>query len=285
MRKLMNNSIDQRDTVSERPDRGKLISRIVLLTIMDALLAIFVQFFSMALRCEFQINVMLRSEYTASLLFFLPVYVVLTLLVFHLMGLYSSLWRYAGIDEAIRIVASTMIVSALQYVLMLLLGRRIPRSLPVLNAVFLSIAIGIVRFSYRILRSMVHRRSKKHMARTMLIGAGDAASVALKDLNDSETSRNKIVCIIDDDPLKQGRRMCGVPIVGGRNSIPDAARRYQVEQIILAIPSATPSQRRELAAICQSTGCETKMLPSIAQLASGRLDRKGPGPEPSPFML
>ena len=272
MRKLMNNSIDQRDTVSERPDRGKLISRIVLLTIMDALLAIFVQFFSMALRCEFQINVMLRSEYTASLLFFLPVYVVLTLLVFHLMGLYSSLWRYAGIDEAIRIVASTMIVSALQYVLMLLLGRRIPRSLPVLNAVFLSIAIGIVRFSYRILRSMVHRRSKKHMARTMLIGAGDAASVALKDLNDSETSRNKIVCIIDDDPLKQGRRMCGVPIVGGRNSIPDAARRYQVEQIILAIPSATPSQRRELAAICQSTGCETKMLPSIAQIASGRLD-------------
>ena len=272
MKKMIDNSIDSHDAIPERQDRGKLISRIVLLTIADALLAAFVQFFSMLLRYEFQLSLMMHSEYTASLLFFLPVYIVLTLLVFHLMGLYSSLWRYAGIDEAIRIIASSMIVSALQYVLMLLLGRPIPRSLPILNAVFLTIAIGAVRFSYRILRSMLHKRDRKQMIRTMLIGAGDAASVALKDLNDSETSRNKIVCIIDDDPLKQGKRMCGVPIVGGRDSIPAAARRYQVDQIILAIPSATASQRRELAEICQSTGCETKMLPSITQIASGRLD-------------
>ena len=256
----------------DRSDRGKLIVRVVLLMIVDALLANIVQVFALALRYEFHFHEIALSEDLASVLFFMPVYTVLLLLVFHLIGLYSSLWEYAGIDEAIRIIVAALIVSALQFVLMLLLGKPIPRSFPILNSVFLIIAIAAVRFSYRILRSFIHKRYRKRMVRTMLVGAGDAASVALKDLSDSENSRNKIVCIIDDDPLKQGRRLRGVPIVGGRSSIPDAAKRYQVEQIILAIPSATASQRREITSICQSTGCETKLLPSITQIASGRLD-------------
>ncbi|MBR4132314.1 MAG: polysaccharide biosynthesis protein [Oscillospiraceae bacterium] len=266
------NSIQSLDPQQDRSDRGKRIIRIVLLMIADALLMNIVQVFSLVLRYEFQLDVMASSAHFSNILFFMPVYTVIALLVFHLMGLYSSLWEYAGIDEALRIIAASIIVSALQYVLMLLLNRSIPRSFPILNAAFLSIAIALIRFSYRIVRSMVHRRHRKRMVRTMLIGAGDAASVALKDLTDSETSRNKIVCIIDDDPNKQGRRLRGIPIVGGRNAIPEAARRYQVDQIILAIPSATAAQRREITTICQSTGCETKLLPSITQIASGRLD-------------
>ena len=128
-----------------------------------------------------------------------------------------------------------------------------------------SISYAAVELAKRIFGTMQGHRA-------MLIGAGDAASVALKDLSDSEHSRNKIVCIIDDDPIKQGRRLRGIPIVGGRERIPEAVERYQIDQIILAIPSATAAQRREITAICQSTGCETKLLPSITQIASGRLD-------------
>ena len=267
-----NPATELHDNRQDRTDRGKKLIRIILLMITDAALAAFVQFFSLFLRSEFHLSVLFSSTFFANILFFLPVYIVLLLLVFYIMGLYSSLWEYAGIDEAVRIIFASMIISALQFALMFLLHRSVPRSFPVLNAVFLTIAIGLVRFSYRLLRSALHKRGRKHMVRTMLIGAGDAASVALKDLSDSETSRNKIVCIIDDDPLKQGRRLRGVPIVGGREDIPAAAEHYQVEQIILAIPSATASQRREIAAICQRTGCETKLLPSITQIASGRLD-------------
>ena len=264
--------LDPRDPKQDRVDRSKRLIRVVMLMFLDAVLAAIIQVFSLFLRFEFHFNILTSSTQLSNILFFMPVYLVLLLLVFHLLGLYSSLWEYAGIDEAARIIFASMIVSALQYVLMTLLKRSIPRSFPILNAVFLTVAVGLVRFSYRIIRSALHRRTRKHMARTMLVGAGDAASVALKDLSDSKTSRNKIVCIVDDDPLKQGRRMRGVPIVGGRESIPDAARRYQIDQIILAIPSATAAERREITSICQSTGCETKMLPSITQIASGRLD-------------
>ena len=253
-------------------DKKKKYIRVALLLLLDALLACAVQIFSLALRFEFQFQQMAASEHISNILAFLPAYVVLVLAVFWLSGLYSSLWEFAGLEEAVRIIAASVLVSVVQFFGMLLLKRRIPRSFPFLNAVFLSLAIGAVRYSYRIVRSSLARRHGKRRARTMLIGAGAAASVALKDLSEAETSRNKVVCIIDDDRLKQGSRLRGVPIVGGRDDIPAMVRRYQVEQIILAIPSATASQLRTLTSICQSTGCETKILPSITQIASGRLD-------------
>ena len=254
------------------PDRRKKLIRVIFLSIVDVLLACFVQIFSLALRFEFQFQLMAASEHMGNLLAFLPVYLIMVLLFFRLAGLYSSLWEFAGLEEAIRIIAASALVSIVQFCVMLVLKRRIPRSFPFLNAVFLSLAIGIVRYSYRIARSMLRQPQGLRRARTMLVGAGAAASVALKDLSEADTSRNRVVCIIDDDPLKQGQRMRGVPVVGGRKDIPAMVRRYQVEQIILAIPSATASQLRELTSICQDTGCETKILPSITQIASGRLD-------------
>ena len=264
-------SLSARRTLSEN-DRKKKLVRVILLMLMDAILGSFVQFFSLALRFEFQFSQMAASAHLGNLVRFLPAYLIMMLTVFWLLGLYSSLWEYAGLEEAIRIIAASVIVCVIQFFGMSLLGRRIPRSFPFLNAVFLSLGVGAVRYSYRILRSMLRRSGAGHRARTMLVGAGAAASVALKDLSEADTSRNQVVCIIDDDPLKQGRRLRGVPIVGGRKDIPAMVRRYQVEQIILAIPSATASQLRALTSICQDTGCETKILPSITQIASGRLD-------------
>ena len=265
-------STNKRDRLDAfNPDRRKKLIRIIFLLIVDAMLACFVQVFSLALRYEFQFQQMAASEHLAHILACLPFYILFVLLVFWMVGLYSSLWEYAGLEEAVRIISASVFVSVVQFFVMLLFKRRIPRSFPFLNAVFLSLAIGAVRFSYRIIRSVRGNKGTRR-ARTMLVGAGAAASVALKDLSEADTSRNQVVCIIDDDPLKQGRRMRGVPIVGGRKDIPAMVRRYQVEQIILAIPSATASQLRELTSICQDTGCETKILPSITQIASGRLD-------------
>ncbi len=246
--------------------------RVFLLLFFDALLANLVQCISLALRFEFDFSRMLDSEYIGQVISFAPIYTVLALLVFALMGLYSSLWKFAGLDEIGRILVSAVFVSVLQLFLMYLLKTNVSLSFYVFNTVFLAVAIIIERFSYRIIRALFHRNNGSHKIKTMLVGAGAAASVALQDLNESDTSRNKIVCIIDDDVRKQGRRLRGVPIVGGRAQIPAAVRRYQIEQIILAIPSATAIQKREILQLCQSTGCETKLLPSITQIASSRLD-------------
>ncbi len=253
-------------------DRAKKSVRIAFLVIADIVIACLVQLFALSLRYEFQFGQMFASEHITNILTCMPAYILLVLLIFYLLGLYSSLWAFAGLEEAVRILAAAAIVSAVQFFGMLLFKRRIPRSLPFMNAVFLSLAIGAMRYSYRIIRSVLGRRRGTRRARTMLVGAGAAASVALKDLSEADTSRNEVVCIIDDDPLKQGSRLRGVPVVGGRKDIPAMVRRYQVEQIILAIPSATASQLRALTSICQDTGCETKILPSITQIASGRLD-------------
>ena len=108
----------------------------------------------------------------------------------------------------------------------------------------------------------------------MLIGAGRAAALALREFSGSSYSENRVVCLIDDDAAKQGRYLQGVNIVGGQASIVEAAQKYNVDEIIFAIPSATHQQRKELLAECQKTGCRLKTLPGICQLANGEVSIK-----------
>ncbi len=256
----------------ERTERKKLFIRVLLLVIVDCVLAALVQAVAFALYFNYDFLSGAARGPMQNAIFFFPIYLVLTLLLFAVMGLYSSLWQFAGLDEAARILGAAILVSALQFALMRLLNRGLPISFSVLNAVFLALAVAISRFSYRILRNIFHKHQKKKGIRTMLVGAGAAASVALQDLTSSDRVKNHIVCIIDDDPSKKNLRLRGIPIVGQRQDIPAMVNRYRVEQIILAIPSATPAQKREITDICQSTGCETKLLPSIAQIASDHVD-------------
>ncbi len=108
----------------------------------------------------------------------------------------------------------------------------------------------------------------------MLIGAGRAAALALREFSGSSYSENRVVCLIDDDAAKQGRYLQGVKIVGGQASIVEAAQKYNVDEIIFAIPSATHQQRKELLAEWQKTGCRLKTLPGICQLANGEVSIK-----------
>ncbi len=256
----------------ERTERRMLFIRVLLLLLVDSMLAVLVQIFSLAICFNFSFFDDFSQAYLSDLFSFLPIYLVLTLLLFAVMGLYSSLWQFAGLDEAARILGAAVLVSALQYVLMRVLRIGLFLSFSVFNALFLALSVAISRFSYRLLRGAFHRHQRKKGIRTMLVGAGAAASVALQDLTSSDHVKNRIVCIIDDDVNKKRLRLRGIPIVGQRQDIPVMVNRYRVEQIILAIPSATPAQKREITDICQSTGCETKLLPSIAQIASGHLD-------------
>ena len=244
--------------------------RVAILLVADVALINLSQFLALFLRFEFNVAAMLESGYLENLVKFAPVYTVMVIAALAISGIYKSLWEFVGIKEAAYIVLASAASSILQYFIMSMLNMPLPRSFPIISGLLLAMFIAGERLAYRLLRNV--QRSMNHYDQqqpTMLIGAGNAGAMVLRDLQGSEMSRNRIVCIIDDDEGKQGRSLLGVPIVGGRESIEDEVRKRGVREIILAIPKATGSQRRAILEICQRTGCTTKILPGIAELASG----------------
>ena len=246
--------------------------RILALVLCDILLVNLAQFMALFIRFEFEVTSVLESEYMDYLISFAPMYTVMCLVVFAMMKLYNSLWKYISVKEAVLIGQAAVTVGVLQYFFMSMLEMRMPRSFPVLNILFLTMMLGVERFSYRFIRSVLHGRVlARTQQRTMLIGAGEAGAAVLRELNSSERSHNRIVCVIDDQPQKKGMRISGVPIVGGREEIARAAKYYQISEIIFAIPSCGSDDRREILRLCQQTGCITKTLPGLAEIANGEV--------------
>ena len=132
-----------------------------------------------------------------------------------------------------------------------------------------------IRFSYRFILLERSRREKSEgegmMHRVMLIGAGAAGQMILRDVMRAYETKAKVCCIIDDNPNKWGRYIEGVPIVGGRDDILINAEKYKIDQIFLAIPSASAQERRDILNICKETRCEMKILPGMYQLVNGEV--------------
>lgn len=197
--------------------------RIALLVISDALILNIASFLALWVRFEFHFEQLVReTEYLNNILRFAPYYTAFGLIVFALFKLYTSLWQFASIDEFLKIILACFIVDAGGYAGMHLMHLGIPRSHPVLNGIFLVIMITGVRFSYRFMRQ--YRRANNSCRRTMIIGAGQAATVALREFRASAHSENKVVCLIDDDKSKWGQYLLGVKVVGGRGDILGAVK-------------------------------------------------------------
>ncbi|MGN0982089.1 MAG: polysaccharide biosynthesis protein [Candidatus Limivicinus sp.] len=196
------------------------------------------------------------------------------LLMFKVFGLYSSAWEYAGERELISIGLASFCASALYYSIVRILDCPFPRSFPFIYMMVLMLAIGASRVAYRqARRELIARNAARDGAqrRTMLIGAGDGAVLVIRELENNRHARNRVVCLIDDDPAKKGHRVRGVKVVGGREKILDAAKKYGIEDIIFCIPSATKAVRNEILEICSQTGAELKTLPSLDKLINGEV--------------
>ena len=252
-------------------DWTKKTLRIASLVILDAALVILAAFLALFVRLDFIIGA-LRSQYLPQLIHALPFFVLLSVAVFVPAKLYNSLWEFAGIDELLHIVLAVAAISCLEFAALLLNWIELPLSFPILNALFLILLISCSRFSYRLVRKLYHKRSYNGaQKRTMLIGAGSAGMFVLREFQTSENSKNCVVCIVDDDTDKQGRYLRNVKICGARRDIVELAKKYRIEEIVFAIPTAPTKERKEILTICQQTGCNLKMLPGIAQLANGEV--------------
>ena len=233
-----------------------IVLDIVLLN-LASFIAIVARFNSIQAIPEYFLNVML---------FFFPFQTILTIVVFYLFRLYHSLWRYASVEEMLNVVFACFVSNVLNFFFLMLFSKRLPRSYWIIYFVILICLIGGSRFSYRVLRDAKNKRNRDINKRIMIIGSGEAANIIIKEIQNSAHLEGKITCIIDDDPNKMGRYMQGVKVVGNREKIVFMAQKYNVTDIIIAIPSMSRMEQKEILSICQETNCNLKTLPGIYQL-------------------
>ena len=249
--------------------RSKVI-RIIILIIIDAAVVTFSSIVPLALR--FGIFTM-DIYYLMPALKCLPIDIAIAIAVLAVFKLYNRVWTYAGIDEMIATFKASLIIEALYVVYRLLLSVDMPRSFYVFNWVFLFILLAGARLSIRLFKQFRKKYRKTGEKRNvMIVGAGSAASLLIKELEFGPGS-SRIVCIIDDNPAKKGKYIHGFPIVGGRSDIPHMADKYDVDEIIIAIPSAPPTVTRDILSICQETNAKLKILPAISSSLTESLSR------------
>ena len=212
------------------------------------------------------------SVYLSAWKKFTLIYTAVCIVVFWLLRLYHSLWRYASFDELARVTIACIITTIVHVVGITLLFHRMPVSYHLFGAMFQFICVLGYRFAYRFMLLMRQRNGgggDTARNRVMIIGAGAAGQMILRDIRRTTDLRDKVVCFIDDDPNKWSRYIDGVQIVGGRDDILNAAEKYGVNKIYLAMPSASAESRRDILNICKETGCELKNLPGMYQFVLG----------------
>ena len=203
---------------------------------------------------------------------FITGYAVVCIIAFWIFKIYRSMWRYAGEKELFRVSAASIILSILHAIGITLIFRRMPISYYLVGGILQAVFLVGIRFSYRVILYL--RNEGKHSRnsyRVMLIGAGSAGQMILRDIQRAPEQTHKVVCIIDDNPNKWNRYIDGVPIVGGREEILSAVEKYKVDKIYLAMPSVSASEKRDILAICSETDCELKQLPGMYQFVLGEV--------------
>lgn len=244
----------------------------IYLVVYDVIAINFAFFFGLWLRFDLQFSKIPR-EYFSAFLKFAPFYTVFTILVFAFRHLYNSLWRFASFNELTRIIEATVITGTFHIIGITVFVLRMPLSYYIIGICMQFGLTTVVRFGYRFINLERTRREKnahiKH--NVMIIGAGAAGMAVLRELRSSMELNSKACCVIDDNSNKWNRLIEGVSIVGGRDSIMQAAKQYDIDMIMFAIPSASAQEKRDILNICKETHCELKSLPGIYQMATGEV--------------
>jgi FlaA1/EpsC-like NDP-sugar epimerase len=183
------------------------------------------------------------------------------------------MWRYASVEEARRVIGSTVAAGAVVVLLSELLGsdgRHFPLSVVVFGTFLTLVGFGAIRFQSRLF-AFRRRHDAAEPKRILIVGAGDAGSMVLRDILRNPALGLHPVGIVDDDPRKRGRALHGIRVRGGRGDIPHLVAKLAVDQVIFAIPSARGDDVRDVVACCEQANVMLKMLPSVRDLVGGRV--------------
>lgn len=263
--------------------------RIFALVLLDAILANVSYILALLVRFEFSASSPTFEAYFAVFAKYFLVLTAIKIVIYWLMGLYRTLWKYAGAEELAKIVLTCIVSCALATLFLVLAGQALPRGVYIINGLLDVAFVGGVRFTYRLLRNFKTpgtfnlRRTPLELGgiagvdrlkRIMLIGCGDAGASMIKEIAMHRDQPQKVMVAVDDDNAKVGQKIAGVKIAGDRTKIPYLAERYSIDEIIIAIPSATKKQIAEIVEICQKTKCKIKIMPSLIDLINDRVSIK-----------
>ena len=188
---------------------------------------------------------------------------------------YNNLWEYASIDELIRILVSLALSTLVGAVFLWVIGTRLPIRVYVVAFILLVLFCGGIRLWYRIFRSKGRQitSTSTNRPRTLVVGAGETGSLAINRMISRDPNMPGLpIVATDDDKEKRGNHIHGVRVEGGSEDIPELCEKYGIEQIVVAIPSATAEQRREIYSICTQTNCILKTLPNVRDMRIDELD-------------
>jgi len=226
----------------------------------------------------------LAAPYDVVLLTTLPAAVLLKLIVFSLAGAYGTIWRYSSLRDLERLVRAVLISGALIAIMGFLLPRdfSLPRSVPFIDAALTVCLAGGVRMAVRIfreatvgapevspLRRALLGRRQHGDRRVLIVGAGDAGEMIVREMLRSSRMDYCPVAFVDDQGSKQRQRIHGVPVRGGRDKIPELVRTLGIDEILIAIPSASGKTVQDLVQVCQKTSARLKILPDLSKIVNG----------------
>ena len=266
MKQMKNNGV-------MRLEHWKLIA--LYLLIYDIVTINLSYFIGLWLRFDLQYS-KIPSEYLMAFIKFAPFYTVFSIIVFYMMHMYNSLWRFASFNELTSIMMATVVTGTAHVVGITLFVRRMPIAYYVFGICAQFIFTTGIRFGYRFVNLERAKREKTEKSahvkhHVMVIGAGAAGMTVLRELHNSRELTSRACCVIDDNPNKWNRFIEGTPIVGGRDTILENVEKYDIDTIMLTMPSASAKDKRDILNICKETNCELKSLPGIYQLANGEV--------------
>lgn len=256
---------------SLKKEKQALINKLFLV-IVDALSVALCSFLGLLMRFEMDVS-HIPVPYRMAVERMVPAFIVITLLIFWAAKLYHTLWRFANSRELVGIVAAVAGSTIFTIIYSYFTYNAVPRSFFAIYFICLLICVCVTRYSTIIIRTLVESRNHgRHARNTMIIGAGEAGNMVMKELIMSNYLDARIKCFIDDDKHKQNNYIHGVKVVGGRDKIIESVKKYDINEIIIAMPSIGKKTTKEIVDICKDTNCDLKILPGVYQFVTGDLD-------------
>ena len=255
-----------------RAVRLSSLNKMLLIMLLDVLSTMGSFFLGLWFRYDFAFQD-IRVDHINGYLTAIGPWCAITIFVFLCFRLYSSIWAFVSTSEVFRLVGAYSVLAVLGLSIFHFDGNIMPRSSMVMGLLINFVCSVSIRFSYRMWRTaqkkFSHVTHASGVKNVMLIGAGDAGRALALEFSNSDFIRDHLACVIDDNPVKLNKRLCGAPIVGNRYDIPDVVKQYKISKIIFAIPSCSAKVRKEILDICTTTGCEVQLLPGIFQMVNG----------------
>lgn len=200
------------------------------------------------------------------------IYALFCLVVFWVLRLYKSIWRFASYSELLRVILATVVTGVIYTGSLLVFNLHMPVSYYVIGITVQFIATLGIRFFYRfvlLLRGRTNNEVQKK--NVMIIGAGSAGQMLFRDIKHAKETNETVACFIDDNPNKWDRYIDDVPVFGSRDHILEAVDKFNIEKICVAVPSANPQDKRDILRVCNETSCELMNLPGMYQLYNGQV--------------